>query len=209
MKLIVVAALLVVAVGLGGCSTAPYARGEAASSGLVSAARSLEAADRSLDAALASLRELGQGEGDLRARFNGFSRSLDNLASSANSVRGEAEAIRTEGESYFKWWEQQVANVNNEDLRAASAARRQQIRADFAKIDATYQSLRAAYTPFMRNLRDIQTVLGTSLTPALVTSVRPSIDSSLVQGAEVRRLLNELIAKYREVGVSLSAAPAK
>jgi chromosome segregation ATPase len=205
MRLVLLLGVLTLVPVVGGCASAPYSKGESASAGLSAVANTLEQADKSLAACTAALADLPAGQGDLKQRYDLFVAAVDRLASDAKRVRGEADAMKAESESYFKWWEQQIATISNEDLKTASAQRRQAIRKDFAEVDASFQDLRTKFTPYMNDLRDLQTALGTSLTPAMVTSVQPTIARATKSGVEARSALNKLMAQYRALGLSMSA----
>jgi uncharacterized phage infection (PIP) family protein YhgE len=175
--------------------------------------KSLVKADKTLDASIVALRELPSGGGDLKNRYDRYRSSVDDLADAAKDIRGEAESIKAEGESYFKWWEQQVAKVKNEDLKAASDERRQTIRAQFNALSGSFQTVKTQFGPYMSTLRDIEVALGAGLTPAMVNSARPVIAKAASQGADLRQSLNVLMNDYRAVGLELtskttSAAPA-
>ena len=196
-----------------GCSSSPASRGESVSKGLNGMTKALVKADKTLDASIIALRELPSGSGDLKKRFDRYDDAVDDLADAAKDIRGEAESIKSEGESYFKWWEQQVAKVKNEDLKAASVERRTKIREQFNELGGSFQTVKAQFAPYMSTLRDIQTVLGAGLTPAMVKSIQPVLAKAAREGADLRKSMNVLMNNYRAVGLELtskttSATPA-
>ncbi len=188
-----------------GCASSNADKGESVAKGLNGMTRSLVKADKSVDASIVALRELPAGSVELKARFDRYEDAVDDLADAAKDVRGEAESIKAEGESYFKWWEQQVAKVKNEDLKAASAERRQKIREQFNALSGSFQNVKSQFGPYMSTLRDIQTVLDAGLTPAMVTSIQPTIARATVEGAELRKSVTELMNNYRAVGLELTS----
>src|SRR5690348_14847947 len=107
---IVVAATLLIA----GCKSSNYEKGSAAGAGLQASADRISQGSAKIDATLASLNDLVNNPGDLVTQFKKYSSSVSSLESSAKDVQSKVAAMRAKGNDYFKAWDQQTAQIQNE-----------------------------------------------------------------------------------------------
>jgi hypothetical protein len=125
---------------------------------------------------------------------------LDSLAKSAGS---SATKMQQMGAAYFQKWDEQLSQIQNEEIRNQSAERKAAMIKQFEATKASYDAARAAYNPFVANLRDIRTAISTDLTPAGVQAIAKSMDKVNSQAAEVQKTMSELAAQFRTLGKAL------
>jgi hypothetical protein len=75
----------------------------------------------------------------------------------------------------------------------------------FQDLSTSYQQVRMRFKPFMSNLEDIQTYLGTDLTVAGVTAIKSTADQVNDQSASLKEAITKLSDQFRQMGVSMSA----
>jgi len=193
-----------------GCSSSDdkaIQRNEQATTGLQQTRNELDAADAQVDATLNSLRALAsQDSGDLRPTYKKFSDDVDKLGTMADDARNRATAMRERSTEYINKWRQEAEGISDPQLRQASEQRQASARADFEKVAALAQQTRAAYDPFMKDLRDIRTALSNDLTPAGVRAVRPVIDRTIQEGQAVRGRIGALNAEIDALSRRWSSA---
>jgi hypothetical protein len=94
--------------------------------------------------------------------------------------------------------------VQNEDIRARSAERREAITASFSKIQSEYSEVRDEFKPLLSDLRDIRTVLTTDLSMDGLKSIEDTVEDVVDESDDVKESLHELEKRFRELGVKLS-----
>jgi len=202
--MIVVAATLLIA----GCKSSNYEKGSAAGAGLQASADRISQGSAKIDATLASLNDLVNNPGDLVTQFKKYSSSVSGLESSAKDVQSKVAAMRAKGNDYFKSWDQQTAQIQNEDIKNRSAARKEEMMKKFTDIKMSYTQASESFKPFMQDLKDIQTALATDLTPGGVTAIKGAADKANKDAVPLKDSINKLATQFKDVGAAMqSAAP--
>jgi len=197
----------VLALVLAGCASHNYDKGMATAAGLKESAAQVEAARSKIDAVLVSLNDLvNKPQSDLRPQFKKFSANVDALDSSAGDVRNSVAAMRKNGNEYFARWDQELADIQNENLRTRSAARKQEVNASFTDLKRSYAEAQIAVGPLMADMRDVQKYLGTDLTSAGVASLKDVAPKANADGAKLKGSFDKLSYDLKTLGVSMSAA---
>lgn len=197
---IVVAAAAIFA----GCATSGYKQADSTGSHLQSSSDRITQAVAQIDAATAVLTELVEKpSADLKLQFKNFSTAVSSLESTARDVGSRATKAQQLGASYFQQWDEQLAKIQNEEIRNNSAERKTAVMKQFDQAKASYDEARTAFNPLLANLRDIRTAISTDLTPAGVEAVRKSMTKINEEAATVRKSLTDLAAQFKELGKSL------
>lgn len=197
---------------VGGCASSANEKGTQTSESIQTVASELRTTSDRIGSTLTKLNTLATTKtGDARPLFKSYSESLESLTSAAKAVQAHADKMKATGDQYFADWDKKLAEINNEDIKARSQARREEVRAQFARIRTLYGNARDQFQPFMANLRDIRSALNTDLTQTGIAALDPSIKQAGVEGAAVRSTIESLIKEFDALGVEMSskAAPAK
>lgn len=197
---------------VGGCASSPNEKGAQASESIQTVASELRTTSDRIGSTMTKLNTLATTKsGDVRPLFKAYSESLDSLTSSAKAVQSHADKMKATGDQYFADWDKKLAEINNEDIKARSQARREEVRSRFARIRTLYGNARDQFQPFMANLKDIRSALNTDLTQTGIAALDPSIKKAGVEGAAVRSTIESLIKEFDALGVEMSpkAPPAK
>lgn len=198
------------------CTSTGSDKGAATGKTAEQAAKQIELVNTQLDATLAALSDLVKKPApDLGPQFKTYTKNLAQLESTAEEVAALAARIETKSQEYFTVWDAQLAEVQNEDIRARSAERREAISAGFKKIQGEYSEVREEFKPLLSNLRDVRTVLSADLTMDGMKAIESTVKKTGKDSESVKESLEELAARFREIGVKLSRsgppapAPAK
>ena len=203
-------ALAAVFTALVGCKSANYQQGAATGAGAVQAAAKIQQGITNIDAVLTAMNNLSNtSQGDLVPKYKQFSTDVSNLKESAQNVKDRVADMRENGNAYLNAWDEQLAQIKNEDIKARSTERKQAVQKELNDIKKSYTEVQMSFDPFMSNLTDIQTALGNDLTTGGVDSVKGAMETANKHGTEVKESLNKLAGEFRDLGVAMAtSAPA-
>jgi|SoiMethySBSTD1v2_1073268.scaffolds.fasta_scaffold44893_2 chromosome segregation ATPase len=195
--------VLVASLGLFGCKSSD--KGEATGASITKAADQIEKGIQELDTTVASLHALvDQPAADLNPQRKTFEKSLSALEGTAADVSETATAMRERGQAYFAQWDQQLASIQNEDIRERSTERRTAIEASLNKLQGDYTEAKTAFEPLLATLRDIRTALKADLTMNGIKALTPTVKEVDKEAGSVSKELRDLAQRFRELGVDLS-----
>ena len=195
---------------LAGCASKGYDKAAATGTALQATAQQISLGSAQLTDTLAFLNNLVERpQADLRPGFETFATALDRLQSLARDVNDKATDMQAKGQDYFAEWNQQLATIHNEDIRARSAERQQEVAARFQTINSHYQEANAAFKPLMSDLQDIRTALSNDLTAGGIASIKQMATKANQEAPPIKKTFGKLSADFKALGLSLSAvAPA-
>lgn len=191
---------------IAGCKSANYQKGSAAGAGLQASANRISQGNAKIDAALSALNDLVNNPSDLVAQFKKYGGAVNDLESSAKDVQSKVAAMRSKGNEYFKAWDQQTAQINNEDIKNRSAARKEEMQKKFTDIKMSYTEASEAFKPFLSDLKDIQTALSTDLTTGGVNAIKGAADKANKDAVPLKASIEELATQFKDLGVAMQAA---
>jgi hypothetical protein len=190
---------------LSGCASKSYDKAAATGTALQTTAAQIYQGNAQLTLALASLNNLVERpQADLRPQFDKFTADLNKLQSLAADVDSKATDMAAKGQDYFKDWNQQLATIQNEDVRARSAKRAKEVEAKFFTINGSYQEAKTAFKPFMAAMQDIKTALGSDLTPAGIDTIKKTVAQANKQAKPLKKTISKLGDDFKSLGVSMS-----
>jgi hypothetical protein len=199
-----ISAIAAVVTLFAGCATHGYNQADSLNRYLQSTSSRTGKMVAQIDAATAALSSLVEKPGaDLKLQFKNFSSALNGLESAAHDVASRSTKAQQLGASYFQLWDEQLARIQNEEIRSASADRKAAVMKQFEKARDRYDEARAAFNPLLADLRDIRTALSTDLNPAGVEVIRKSMSKVSEGTAAVRKSLVDAAAQFEELGKSL------
>jgi chromosome segregation ATPase len=146
-----------------------------------------------------SLSTLTSGQGDLKQNYMAFSKESKKMQSMANSATKSAQNAAEKREAYLKSWEENQKSIQNEQLKAAAEARRNQLLPIIDKIKTAAGTFKEKFTPFTVDLKDIETYLGNDLTPTGLNAVQPMAQKCTGDGETLKSALTEFSSGIREL----------
>lgn len=180
-------------------------KGSATGASITKAADQIELGIQQLDQTVAALHAMADTPAtDLTAQRKTFEKALASLESTAEDVRETAAVMKAKGKEYFTQWEQQLASIQNEDIRERSAERRKAIEAGFSSLQTEYGEAKTAFGPLLDNLRDIRTVLKADTTMDGIEAMKPVVKQVDKDAKSVSKELTDLVERFRALGLKLS-----
>ena len=206
-KLILNLFTLATAVGLAtGCASTGNDKAASTAKSLSESSVMIVKGNSQIDETLADLNDLVSNPNpDLRKQFDAFNTSVNNLGSTATDVADKSEEMKSEGAAYFANWDIETAQMQNEDIRHRSAARKQEVASNFARISDQYDETKTAFVPFMSDLRDVQKFLGTDLTAGGLAAIKDVAAKATQDSVPLKESLTSLSYQFKTLGQSLSS----
>jgi hypothetical protein len=190
---------------LAGCVSHSYDKGAATSSALQSSADAVAETSAKVNDALAALNNLTfKSEGDLRNQFDAFGSAIGNLDKSNDKLASQVAEMQAKASVYFDSWSNQLSAIQSEELRTRSTARKDEVTAKLADVSASYQGVKNSFKPFVSDLKDIQTYLGTDLTAGGLATVKDIVAKTKVDAVPLRDSIKKLQASFSDLSTALS-----
>jgi chromosome segregation ATPase len=201
---------VVLAVGfVTGCATDNYQKGAGTASALNHASELIAKGSSQIDDALAALNNLvSDPQTNLTEQYTAYVTSVDNLDATAKDVAAKNEAMQAQGAAYFEGWDNEIATMQNEDIRNRSETRRNEVAARFARIGQQYAAARAAFQPFMSDLHDVQKALSTDLTSGGLAAIKDTAAKSTQDAVPLKETLARLSDQFRDLSKAMSPTTA-
>ena len=132
---------------------------------------------------------------DPRPAYETFRKELENTKRQAARVRKRANDMKKQGQAYFEAWEAEFEKVASPERRQRFEQRKEELAAQYERIEEYAQQVKADYDAFMQDLNDIQLVLGVDLTAKGIESIADDVTKT-TKGAQK---INSHIDKYIEI----------
>lgn len=135
-----------------------------------------------LDDTERALSEVGNADADnLRKRYESLSKAINGLEKAHERTTAQIGKMRSVGTVYFSTWDKTDEQIQDLELRLASARRRSIVVEKHRDLADTLSAIGLELQPFMSHLRDIESFLGADLSPANVGKARDMIEESRVE----------------------------
>lgn len=193
---------------LAGCANPARQRSERAISTLDSTRNELNAGTAQINDVLATLDQLEARPADLKPVYQKYVRQVNGLESRADAVSRRVRDMRARSADYSTGWQAEAQTIGNPELRAAATQRNERVSDRWNEIDSRAQDVRAAYDPFINELRDLETFLSNDLTYAGVSAARPVFDTVRSRAAELKERVSGLVRELDETYARLSPTTA-
>jgi hypothetical protein len=213
-RAVLVAGTLIVAwLLVGGCGssgTAGQQRQARAVAGLRDTRAELDQSRKAIQQTVAAVTALRTEGGNLTSEFDAFRSALATTEHQAAKAHDRATDMRARAAEYQRKWQEEIAATGNDELRAITDQRVARVKQRYDVMATKAGEARAAYAPFMRELKAVETYLSNDLTPAGTAAAAPVLDKAAANGNTVVAAIDTVIAELNDVAGSLStAAPSK
>jgi len=152
-----------------------------------------------------ALERLSSAGGNLDQTFKQYSAAVGDVQKAGERARDRAKDMRENARLYVANWEKETQQIDNPELKAGAAARRQRVQDNYQKIETASSAVRDAYRPYLKDLQDIQRALASDLTPSGVSAAKSAIDKTRAAGTELNARIDALIAQLDEVSAGMSS----
>jgi hypothetical protein len=190
---------------IAGCATTGYEKADSTATTLSESSDMVAKGNVLIDETLANLNDLVSHPGpDLHKQFNAFNNSVNELGLTARDVTVKSERMRVQGAAYFKNWDNEMAKIKNEDIRQRSEARKNEVSAHFDRITQLYEETKAAFVPYMSDLRDVQKFLSVDLTSGGLSAIKGVVAKATEHAAPLKESMGKLSGEFKDLGFSMS-----
>jgi len=186
---------------LSGCaSSSGYSQADKTGKGIADFRDEVVNLKKAVDGALANLTLTTETAAtDPRKAYEAFAKSVNEVESARARAGKRAADMKAAGEAYFKQWQEQLATIENPDIRELAEARKAKLNETFKKLGPLLQQAKADFDPFASDLRDLRSFLGQDLTVTGVDSARKIIEKTRTNGVKLQKSLDDLIAEMNTV----------
>jgi hypothetical protein len=196
-----------------GCASSGYDKGEKTAQNIQTAANRIAALPGLVDKTLASLDAMvNKPANDLRPQFKQFNADLAEVESAAKEVGAARRSMGEKGKEFFAEWDKQLAQINNEDIKARSEARKREVNEKMDAIKRSYTEAEMAFRPFFNNLKDVQKYLSVDLTTGGVAAIKETVAKANQEAVKLKASATKLAEDFKALGVAMSSvtpAPPK
>lgn len=196
-----------------GCASTAYDKGNKTAQDIQTTANRIAALPGMVDKTLASLDDLvNKPQSDLRPQFKQFTAHLKDVESAAKEVGAARRSMGEKSKEFFAEWDAQLAKINNEDIKARSQARKNEVSQRLDAIKRSYSEAETAFRPFMSNLQDIQKYLSVDLTAGGLAAIKDTVAKANQNAVPLKASATKLADDFKALGLAMSSvtpAPAK
>lgn len=172
--------------------------------------KSIEKGRGEVQAAMDSLKALGSGgDANLSKNYKTFSKSVDSLNKTRQTVVSKADDMRARREEYLAAWQKKSSEVTNPEMQAHMQQRAEAVKQVFESLQPAGDALRAAFPPFLSDLNDISKMLSVDLSTAGVTAAKPIADKVVANGNIILESLGTYITTLTQIRDQVSPKTAK
>jgi tetrahydromethanopterin S-methyltransferase subunit B len=190
---------------LAGCVSHSYDKGAATSNALSSTATAVSLVSTNVNGVLASLNNLTfKSAGDLRNQYDALVSASKDLDSSMANLDSKVVSLRATAADYLNNWTNQMAAIQSEELRKRSSERKDEVSGKISDVETSYQGVTNSLAPFTSDVKDIQTYLGTDLTPTGLNTIKDIVSKTKVDAVPLRDSIKKLQGSFDSLSASLS-----
>ena len=199
------------ALAFAGCASSGYQKGTKTAENIQDAANRIAALPGRIDQTLAALNDLVEKpQADLRPQFKTFSSQLTDMESEAQDIADARRNMAENGKEFFAKWDESLAKIQNEDIKARSQSRKAEVTQKLQDIKMRYTEAEVSFKPFLASLKDVQTSLSVDLTPGGVSAMKGTAAKATQNAGPLKDSISKLAAEFKALGVAMSAvAPTK
>ena len=198
-------ALIIASGFIVGCATKGYKKAADTASALTKSSELIAKGNTVIDASLANLNDLvSNPQPDLRKQFKAFNSSVNDLDATDREIASEIQKIKSQGAAYFEKWDQEIARMQNEDIRNRSETRKHEVAGRFGRISRHYDEAQTAFGPFRSALHDVQKFLSTDLTSGGLSAIKEFVKKANTDAVPLKQSLADLSDEFKGLGRSVS-----
>lgn len=188
------------------CKSTGVDRSEGTAQAMRQMKSALEDAPAKINAVTASLEELSEEGGDMKAEFAAFTRNVDALSSHRERVRSLRADVESNKAVFTSEWEKGIQVIKNEDLRQRAVERREAVVARFAEVAEVADEGKQEFEPWMEKVLDLRSYLENDLNPSGVDSVSDVVREISDGATSVHESITTLLEELDEIAEAIAAA---
>ena len=164
-----------------GCASSGHDKGNQTAASLQAAANNIAALPAEIGKTLASLSyPVNQPAANLRPQYKSFVFNPAVVEDAGKGIVNTRIELGEPGKAYFAEWDTQLAQIKNEDIKARSQSRKNEVAQQLQAIKKCYAEVaQVVYHPFISGLRDVQKYLSVDLTPDGVAAIKGTVTKAV------------------------------
>ncbi len=104
----------------------------------------------------------------------------------------------------FANWTNELATIQSEEIRKRSSARKDEVIGKLQAVDASYSGVKDAFRPFVADVKDIQTYLGTDLTVGGLDMIKDIVARTKTDAVPLRDAVKKIQVNFSDLSLALS-----
>ena len=189
-----------------GCSSIGYNKQNLTAENVQSTGNLITDLQGKLDTTLTSLNNLvNQPQADLRPQYKTFASNVAAVQSAAKKLAAARSDIAAKEKEYFAQWDQEIAQIQNADIKAISQSRRDEVAKNLASLKTSYAQTDMAFKPFLADLQDVQKYLSVDLTAGGLAAIKGPVTQANQDAGPLKDSLTQLAGDFKKFGDSLSS----
>ena len=197
-----------------GCASSGYDKGNKTAQNIQTAANRIAVLPAQVNKTMASLNDLvNKPQADLRPQFKQFTSHLAEVESAAKEIAAARRTMGEKSKEFFADWDKQLAQINNEDIKARSEERKKDVAAKMDAIKRSYTETEVAFRPFLTGLQDVRKYLSVDLTSGGIAAIKNTVTKADQDAAKLGASITQLSEQFKALGLAMSSvtptAPAK
>lgn len=198
---------LLTAIGLAGCVSTGYHKGDSAAESFRTAAADVQVQNRSLDNTMGALKDLvSEPPSNLKVQYANYSDAVDRLVKANARVGDNSKKIGLKSAAYFKEWDAQIAKMQSDEVRGLSQYRRTEVTNRVETACNHLAEAQGEVNPLVMRFKDIRKALGTDLTTDGINSMRTAMPAAEQELAKAHSTLEALTSELIATGNHLSTS---
>ena len=130
--------------------------------------------------------------GNLRKRYESFSKAVRDLEHEQERTTTSIDKMRSTAAEYFSAWDKANAQISDPELRYAGARRRTSVIEQYRDLGDSASNIGVRLQPFMSHLRDLNSFLGADLSLGNVEKAREMIYESRMEAKSLRERIADV-----------------
>jgi len=194
------------------CSTTTSQRQEATANSLIELRDTVASARGQLETTLGALIALMHASpSDVQQAYNNYSTNVSAMTQYASRLEQGSRDFDRQSSGWLDSWRRSQQQVTDPELRQITEERQRDVSRRFNNIEDSLLAARQSFGPFVRNLQDIQKVVGNDLSPRGVAAVGQSdvAQNATENGREVGAALDTALSDLEAVIQAIAPQQAR
>lgn len=189
-----------------GCASTGYDKGNKTAQDIQTAANRIAALPAQIDSTLAALDDLvNKPQTDLRPQFKQYNAQLHDVVATAKEIGAARRSMGERSKEFFAAWDAQIAKINNEDIKARSLERKNEVGQKLETLKRSYTEAESAFRPFIADLQDVQKYLSVDLTAGGLAAIKGTVAKANTDAGPLNASIVKLANDFRSLGLAMSS----
>jgi len=199
--------LVILALGLAGCSSTGIQRSERATTTMQTMDNDTKLAAAQLDVTGASLDELTKpGQSDVKKAFNSCTDNISRIEKMEQSFAIHADEMKARGAEYFQEWQKEDNKYKNPQIRELSEQRRTELGEIYGKIAEASIGVKQPFKAYVSDVKEIQIYLSNDLTSKGIEAIAPIARKAVDDGDKLKVAIRNLQAAIERARLEMAQA---